>query len=256
MSNVTNKVWKNKLQEVTFDYDYLVKPRGMRVKEKQPGSYSVPMPAYISLVSRKVNRSFMFAEAWWILSGSNRVSDITPYMTYYKKFSDDGVFLRGAYGPKITDQLGYVVDTLNYDKDTRQAVLNIWRERPGESKDIPCTISMQFFIRNNKLNLVTTMRSNDIVLGFTYDVFTFSMVAKAVQLLLAERNTLVELGTLTVNAGSLHIYETHWNKTEEWVLDDKKDDELIQAVESLEYTPTFDYLLENLKQLADQFNEN
>lgn len=254
MSQFTNKVWKDKLQEVTFDYDYIVEPRGMKVKEKLPGTYTVPMPAYISLLSRKVNKAFLFGEAWWILSGSNRVADITQYMKSYKNFSDDGVFLRGAYGPKISDQLGYVVDCLERDNDSRQAVLNIWRERPGESKDIPCTLSMQFFIRENKLHSVVTMRSNDLVLGVTFDCFTFSMVAKAVQLLLLNQGINVDLGNLTVNAGSLHIYEKHWNSVEDWILDTSVDKELISAVNSLELVPTYEYLIKELKELADKFN--
>jgi len=67
----TNEVWKDKLIETSQDYDYIPEPRGMKVKEKQPGTYSVEMPAFLSLPSRNVNKSFMFAEAAWILSGSN-----------------------------------------------------------------------------------------------------------------------------------------------------------------------------------------
>lgn len=248
----TNEVWKDKLIETSQDYDYIPEPRGMKVKEKQPGTYSVEMPAFLSLPSRNVNKSFMFAEAAWILSGSNLLEDVEPYMGVYRNFSDDGEFLRGAYGPKILDQLGYVVDTLEQDEDSRQAVLNIWRERPGQSKDIPCTTNMQFFIRDEKINMLTTMRSNDIVLGFTYDVFTFSMVANAVQLLLRARGIRKELGTLTVNAGSLHIYERHWDDVEKWVNDDSIDEDLIVDVESLRLVDTFGDLKKRLKLLADK----
>ena len=34
----------------------------------------------------------------------------------------------------------------------------------------------KFLIRDNKLNMITTMRSNDIYLGFTYDVFIFTLM--------------------------------------------------------------------------------
>lgn len=256
MTKNTNEVWKNKLQEVTFEYDYNPSPRGQQVREKQPGTYTVDMPAYLSLETRKVNVPFMFAEAWWILSGSNTVEDIEPYMKMYRNFSDDGEFLRGAYGPKITDQLGYVVDSLEADEDTRQAVLNIWRERPGSSKDIPCTTNMQFFIRDEEINMVSTMRSNDIVLGFTYDVFTFSMVAKAVQLLLRARGIRKNLGSLTVNAGSLHIYERHFDQVEDWLLDESEDVGIGNAVAVLEDVDTFGDLKRALKELADCYDEN
>lgn len=256
-SNPTNDEWKKKVEETLWDYDQIVSPRGMQVREKINGHYTVPMPAFIDLVDREVNASFMFAEAAWILSGSNRLSDITPYMKGYAKFSDDGEFMRGAYGPKVVDQLPYVVEALENDIDSRQAVLTIWRERPGPSKDIPCTVAMQFFIRAHKteeepkLHAVVTMRSNDIILGFTYDVFTFSMVAKAVQLLLAERGIDVTLGNLHVNAGSLHLYDNYYDRAEKWLDSEKRDRSIGKAViEVLDRATTYEELIESLKQGA------
>lgn len=253
----TNNEWLKKLEEVEFDYNFISSPRGKKVKEVISGKYVVPMPAFISLKSRKVNKGFMFAEAYWILSGSNLLSEIQPYMEIYGSFSDDQNFLRGAYGPKVVDQLGYVVDTLIEDNDSRQAIINIWRERPGKSKDIPCTLSIQALIRNNTLNLVITMRSNDIVLGFTYDVFTFSMIGKAIQLLLRERGVKVSLGNLYVNAGSLHMYENHWGNLQKWE-NDKEDleQDLIISVEGLENVPSFIDLIYTLKHLAKKYKVN
>lgn len=228
----------------------------MEVREVISGHYEVPMPAYLDLVDRNVNVNFMFAEAAWIISGSNRLSGVTPSMKAYANFSDDGVFLRGAYGPKVVDQLGYVVDSIEKDNDTRQAVMNIWRERPGPSKDIPCTTTMQFLLREGKLNMVTTMRSQDIVLGFTYDVFTFSMVAKAVQLLLKERGVDVELGSLFLNAGSMHIYERHYEQGAEWLDSTERDQRIGKYVlYIMENSPTYESLITNLDMMARNYND-
>lgn len=251
--NYVNQVWKQKVKEV-FDLGQVAKPRDLYVTEVLNGTYTVPMPAYLSLKDRKVNKAFMFAEAAWIISGSNRLSDITPYMARYSQFSDDGLFLKGAYGPKVVDQLPYVVDSLLKDRDTRQAVLTTWRERPGPSKDVPCTLSMQFLIRNNKLNLIVNMRSHDIVLGFTYDVFTFSMVAEAVRLLLGQKNgPYCELGHLYVNAGSLHLYEDYYDRARQW-LDAKEEDLSIQrdVFEVLGRASSYDELIESLRKGADE----
>ena len=253
--NDTNLVWQRKVEECLVHPDYVSKPRGMEVREVLSGHYEVPMPAYLDLTARKVNVPFMFAEAAWIISGSNRLADIEPYMSVYKNFSDDGVFLRGAYGPKVVDQLGYVVDAIEKDNDTRQAVINIWRERPGVSKDIPCTVSMQFLLREGVLNMVVTMRSQDIVLGFTYDVFTFSMVAKAVQLLLKERGVEAELGTLFLNAGSMHIYERHYGSGNIWVDETDRDPGIAKAVLKATTAHTYVELIERLREVADEYNE-
>lgn len=204
--------WKRILGELLNVPDETPSPRGKETREQVGGRYRVQMPAFLDLVDREVNVPFMFAEAAWILSGSNRLADIRPFMNGYQAFSDDGVFLQGAYGPRVVDQLGYVVDCLEADHDSRQAFINIWRERPRSSKDIACTTSMQFILRRGQLHSVTTMRSQDVVYGYTYDVSTFSAVANAVRLLLQERGVDSRLGHLTVNAGSLHLYRDPFGK--------------------------------------------
>lgn len=252
---MTNEVWKE-LLKVTAKPDYIVSPRGLEVSEVLAHRYKVDMPAFITLKSRKVNVPFMFAEAAWILSGSNRLKDLTPFMKAYANFSEDNVFLRGAYGPKVVDQLGYIVDSIENDLDTRQAVLNIWRERPGSSKDIPCTLSMQFLVRDNKLNSIVTMRSQDVVLGYTYDVFTFSMVAYAVKLLLKSRGIEIDLGSLYVTPGSLHIYETHYKEVPTWLQDDEIDENLSDYVtQILDYPKTYEELISTLWSAAVGFND-
>jgi thymidylate synthase len=251
--NNTNTVWQDALGKCLVS-DLVTHPRGAEIQELIGAQYRVNMPAYITLESRKVNYNFMFAEAWWILSGSNRVSDIEPYMGVYKRYSDDGIFLRGAYGPKIIDQLGYVVDTLIADKDSRQAVINIWRERPGSSRDIPCTLSMQFLIRDDKVNCVVTMRSNDVVKGFTYDVWTFSMVSLVIKLLLKDRGIEYDLGELIVNAGSLHLYSTDKEKAEKWIYEKTVvpfNNQLEHMVDGVTKSKDYTDLLINLERAAN-----
>jgi hypothetical protein len=220
----TNAEWQLKLDEL-IAYGLKVSPRGKETREQLAGQYTVPMPAYLSLAARKINLPFMLAEPAWILSGSNRLKDLTPYMRAYSNFSDDGVFLRGAYGPKIVDQLHYVVDCIADDPASRQAYLNIWRERPQKAADIACTTGMQFIMRPSlvegcfpELHCLVNMRSQDVVQGFTFDVFSFSMVAQAVRLLLRERDVLCGLGDLTVTAGSMHLYRDPFGKGDDQFL--------------------------------------
>lgn len=156
---------------------------------------------------RKMGYKFMAAEAAWILSGDDRVSTISPFSRAISQFSDNGETFFGAYGPKIINQLAYVVETLTHDPDSRQAVINIWRENPGKSKDIPCSISVQFLIRNNRLHCQYTMRSSDAWLGWVYDVFNFSMLSGVILLGLSEKFPQLDLGFLTLTAGSQHLYD-------------------------------------------------
>lgn len=254
----TSERWQHKLVEL-LEHGVPVSPRGRETLEQIAGQVRLPMPAFLTLSARSINVPFMFAEAAWIVSGSNRAAELDPYMKGYRNFSDDGVFLRGAYGPKIVDQLHYVVDSLFEDQSSRQAFLNIWRERPGKAKDIACTTGMQFFIRGGELHSVTTMRSWDIVQGFTFDVFTFSCVAEAVRLLLAERGVNVDLGTLTVTAGSLHLYRDPFGKGDDqfakvrdlWI-PAVEEDAMIERYVTMAYQATsYDGFVKQLWQIAD-----
>lgn len=244
-----NYIWLNGLKNIIKNGE-ISSPRGMKIKEIVGHSIKVPMKdPIITLTSRKMNFKFALGEAWWVTSGSNKVNDITQFMKRYKEYSDDGVFLNGAYGVKFIDQLRYIVDNLESDQDSRQAVLNIWRENPRQSKDIPCTLSHQYLIRDGELHCIANMRSHDMVWGFSYDTFTFSMMAKTIQTLLSKRNINVEMGTLTINQGSAHIYEKHWDEVDEWIKyldkpekDWEKDSFIWNDPKFSEYSTFTDYL--------------
>jgi thymidylate synthase len=183
-------------------------PRGMPVREIINNTVAVDMAFPVVLTKkRRLSYRFMAAEAWWILAGRRDVESIGRYCSAIKKFSDDGETFFGAYGPKIARQVEYVVNTLKRDRDTRQAVLTIWRENPPHTKDVPCTVAVQWLIRDGLLHCVDTMRSSDVWLGFPYDVFNFSMLSWHILEALRDEDINVQLGTLHLNAGSHHIYE-------------------------------------------------
>lgn len=157
----------------------------------------------VTMPERKLGKRFRYAEAWWILTGRNDVESIRRYSSTIANFSDDGDYFAGAYGPKVVDQLSYVSACLRKDIDTRQAVINIWRENLRDTKDVPCTLSLQFLVREGALHCIATMRSSDLWLGWPYDIFNFSMIARRVNEI---ANLQVEPGYLAINHGSLHLY--------------------------------------------------
>ena len=216
---LANEVWLSALNRAAHHYDYISSPRNQKVKELLNYTYELPMnEPVVTHAGRNLNYPFMFAEAAWILSGRNDLEFILPYMKNYQQFSDDGFSLNGAYGPKLIDQLSWAAEELYQDPDSRRCYINIWRERPGPSKDIPCTTGLQFILRNGELNLIVNMRSQDAVWGMPYDMFTFSAIGKYMQVYLwMVKNFGVGLGKLYVRAGSFHIYERHFDDTETWL---------------------------------------
>jgi thymidylate synthase len=208
-----SRTWLNAINDILTDGD-LVSPRGKVTREIPQRTMVVDMRHPVLRVpDRSLSYKFMAAEAFWILSGDDRVETIAPYNSRIKDFSDDGERFFGAYGPKIKAQLPYIVEKLLADEDSRQAGLTIWRECPPQTKDVPCTVAIFFNIRNGKLNANVFMRSSDVWLGVPYDVFNFSMLSHLVCGLLNEHRPmtgLVSPGKLYLTAASSHLYETNW----------------------------------------------
>lgn len=165
-----------------------------------------PTRNIVSNQIRKMPMRYAVGELAWYLSGSNRVQDISRFAKKWADISDDGETNNSAYGWRIFDKFGfnqweYVKELLRKDPSSRQAVIHIKDASNKPTKDVPCTVYLQFFIRDGKLNMSTHMRSNDIWMGVPYDMFSFCFL----QMLLAMELG-VEVGQYTHYAGSLHIY--------------------------------------------------
>lgn len=221
MSNV-NQQFLNTVRKLLQDGQD-VTCRGLRTKELMGHQTKIDMSRPIlTIPERNLGYKFLVAEAAWIMSGDNRVATIEPYSPHIKKFSDDGERYFGSYGPKIVDQLSYIVDTLAKDNYSRQAYMNIWREQPRPTKDIPCTIGLQWLIRDGKLHCFDTMRSSDIWLGWPYDIFNMSMISIGICVMLRTLHNIdVELGDLTLTATSQHLYEINFLNVSKLNLQDK-----------------------------------
>lgn len=201
--------WLTVLERLVYSPEYLVCPRGLRCAEMSGLSIYISDLRQNILVhpARHLNYRFMVAEWLWIALGRDDLEPLARYNSVMRNFSDDGQALAGAYGPRLFPQWPWVHQLLEDDPDTRQAVVSIWTPRPTVSKDIPCTIALQFLQRDGRLNCIAAMRSSDAWLGLPYDVFCFSQLTNC---LAGELG--VEPGWLQLNLGSSHLYEEHWEK--------------------------------------------
>lgn len=165
---------------------------------------------------RKLSMKYAIGEMLWYMSGKPLLKEIQKYGKGWDRMSDDGETVNSNYGWCIKkkygfDQYKYVKDLLMRDSQTRQAVIHIKEPRntlENPTKDLNCTVCLQFFVREGKLYMTTYMRSNDLWMGFPYDVFQFTCL----QVLLSMELGL-ELGTYTHIAGSLHLYKRDYEKS-------------------------------------------
>lgn len=213
-------------------------PRGSKIRENLCVSFVIldPRNRLLYIPERKFSLQYVAAEILWYALGENKTEWIENYSSVWKNISDDGTTANSAYGSRIftthkyqlditpgnqfADGVGrvkmppqgwtqweYVKQELLKDSDSRRAVIHI--RQPQDSylaqKDVPCTLSLQFFIRDNKLSLMVNMRSTDLIFGLANDVpaFTFMQEMMANELGL-------ELGPYFHTSNSLHIYERHF----------------------------------------------
>ncbi|MBD8125076.1 thymidylate synthase [Pantoea agglomerans] len=173
----------------------------------------------IKRVSRTESRSKIISclgEFLWYLTGDNKLSFIERYISVYKEFAEDDGTIRGGYGPRIFNmhnvhnQLENIITQLSHKKTSRRALVQLFdasdlalkSNDSKEYKDIPCTISLQFLIRDDKLNLFVNMRSNDAFKGLTHDIFAFTMIQEFISKILN-----CGLGQYYHYVSSMHLYE-------------------------------------------------
>jgi thymidylate synthase len=115
----------------------------------------------------------------------------------------------GAYGPRLrrwhgtTDQLAQARQALTDDPGTRRAVIQLYDPETDTRghKDVPCTLGYRFFLRDGLLHMHTTMRSQDLWLGFCYDIFTATILQELLAGWLG-----AGLGSYQLTIDSLHLY--------------------------------------------------
>lgn len=164
---------------------------------------------------RKLSLRYAIGEMLWYLSGNPELKAIQHYTKAWDRMSDDGETVNSNYGYIIKEaynfnQYEYCKQLLIKDKNSRQAIIHIkvpknTLEQP--TKDLNCTVCLQFIVRDGKLYCTTYMRSNDLWLGFPYDIFQFTCIQIRMAMELG-----LDIGSYTHIAGSLHIYERDFKK--------------------------------------------
>lgn len=203
--------------DIQNDYKYLLlylrdkgrttSPRGMPTRECLDMVLEIdPYRPIANGINRGLSTKLISLEALQLIGGASYPDLTVKAAPNMAQFMDGGAF-HGSYGQRIRNQLPAVVDRLRTDYDTRQAVMTIWDPawdlygdvRP---RDVPCTAMLQFLVRDDKLILHTTMRSNDVWWGTPHDLGQFT------QLQLAVANVLgMEAGVYLHHAVSMHLYE-------------------------------------------------
>jgi len=190
-------------------------PRGQKTREMCNMTFVVSEPWQIPLngiAGRNLRDYIGASEALQLVGQTTEPEQLIANVSTFQNYTDGGIF-HGAYGIRIYGKLKLVIDLLKRDPDSRQAVLTMYNSTQDlnvDTRDVPCTLSMQFLIRDNKLCARTTMRSNDVWLGLPYDLIQFCALQGAVA-----RALDLEMGWYSHSVGSLHLYEQHFDNVKD-----------------------------------------
>jgi thymidylate synthase len=191
-------------------------PRDLKVKELIYGQIDIDSTKPIAnFEDRKFNFKYFAGELAWYLQKDTNIDYINKFSNFWKNITNTGTNeINSNYGALLfNDQLAWCLDSLKKDKNTRQAIafLNQPKYQFEGNKDFVCTMYLNFFIRDNKLNMKVQMRSNDIFYGLTFDAPFFAFVHQHMYLWLKEEAyTNLELGTYTHFADNIHFYQHHF----------------------------------------------
>lgn len=184
-----------------------VEVRDLLTREVRGVTLIIPDPTHPVLpigTGRKINTRFAAVEALGLVAGVARGDLLDVAAPGWRDvLVDPDAAELGAYGPRTRGQLNSAYVILRDDPTSRRVVMTIWRPVDLYANgDRPCTLTLQFLLRDSGLELHTTMRSQDVFLGLAYDLFVFTQL----QLTLA-RWLGVPAGALIHHVGSFHLYE-------------------------------------------------
>lgn len=186
-------------------------------------------------LSRTESRSLLFSglgELLWYLAGSDKLDFITYYIPKYPVETPGSKRVRSAYGPRLfpragSGQVSRLVNLLKARPTSRRAVISLYDQEDLDERhdEVPCTCTLQFLIRNNRLDLITHMRSNDAFLGLHGDIFAFTMLQEIVARAIGS-----EVGTYRHMVGSLHLYDKHRAEAEQFLSEDWQKNRMMPAM--------------------------
>jgi thymidylate synthase len=219
--NSASEVWRKA-------YDYL-SMNGI-AQEGRTGTTMEIMKASFSILNSRnrwvmyrkpmISPAFAIAEVFWILDGRSDADFINSWNPILKKYAGNVKKYYGAYGERLIHNFGFnqiekAYETLKYNRDSRQVVLDIWdptKDLPNNrgipnSDDIPCNLVSMLKIRNNKLEWSQIMRGNDLLRGTPYNFIQFTMLQEIIAGWLD-----IDIGDYFLFSDSLHIYKDDLKK--------------------------------------------
>lgn len=201
-------------QSSTCQDEVVIANKGFMTKELSPYTYSVtnPMDRLTDMVLYKKDHDYLQwveAEATERYFGNDNKNPGEAWKVnrkLWKKFLHDGLFAY-TYVERLQEQLMYVKRELKRNPESRQVMMTMYDRHQdmmnwGGKARVPCSLSYNFLIRNDKLNLTYTQRSCDFYNFFQADVYCAIFMMRELAIELG-----IEVGKFSHLIISLHAFK-------------------------------------------------
>lgn len=224
----SRNIFKNVYSDLSLEGKE-IRPRGLLVKEIEDYSFTLfPFARFQNFESRNMKLDYLKDEFLWYLKGDRYDTSIGEKAKMWKEIVETDGGINSNYGQYIFNdrcpQFDQVVKILTEDKDSRRASIVILSPQHvfTATKDLPCTYSLNFRIREDHLNMSVHMRSQDAIFGMTNDIPTFSFIHEMVLNALKIKYPDLQYGTYHHSVESFHVYERHFEMLEKLCRPDEK----------------------------------
>jgi thymidylate synthase len=209
------------LHERVLAEDFVIDKSGTRVVEIiAPRIELNPLQDLLTFNGRKSPEKYIAKEKQWYLSHSISIQDVSDVQIWNEVCDDNGE-INSNYGNLVFSrnnfsQFSNVAKSLSNHKESRQGIIIYTRPsihyewNSHGCSDFICTLTQQFFIRDDELISVTSMRSSDAIFGVFNDLPFFHHVIRKMHEELLPTYPELEIGTHIFIPNSLHVYERHF----------------------------------------------
>jgi thymidylate synthase len=168
------------------------------------------------VTTKKLHTRSIFHELLWFLSGDTNIRYLKENgVSIWDEWADENGELGPVYGSqwrawetadgRVIDQISQVIQQIKKNPDSRRHLINAWNVAEVDQMALPpCHFAFQFYVANNKLSCMFTMRSIDSFLGLPFNLASYALLTH----MFAEQCGL-EVGELIWSGGDTHIYLNH-----------------------------------------------
>ncbi|GKW43805.1 thymidylate synthase [Pectobacterium parvum] len=193
----------------SYGVNYILKDPRNRLHHLRDGAIKYLSREFLAYFSGSLKAEAGLAKAsrFWmtLVDDDGNVNSNYGYYVFYEAVE--------SYG----NQYNWVKGVLLKNRDSRRAIININQNyHKSDTKDFPCTLGMQFYIKNNKLFCETISRSTDVITGLPYDIGFFSFIHELVWKDLTENGVKnLGLGYTIMKTTFTQIYDKNISKAYE-----------------------------------------